>query len=100
MCYADVRDVFVSRKESVFPMQTYLDMGNQFIYNVKTSVNNDQGANESYAGTKLPLSGSVMQGNLDMNHKRIYHLAQPNGDDQPTTKIYTDTIFFKLNGAK
>ena len=26
--YEDVRDVFVSRKESVFPMETYLDMGN------------------------------------------------------------------------
>ena len=28
VCYEDVRDVFVSRKESVFPMQTHLDMGN------------------------------------------------------------------------
>lgn len=44
VCYEDVRDVFVSRKESVFPMQTYLDMGDQFMYNVKTPVNNDQGA--------------------------------------------------------
>ena len=44
VCYGDVRDVFVSRKESVFPMQTYLDMGDQFMYNVKTPVNNDQGA--------------------------------------------------------
>ena len=32
VCYEDVRDVFVSRKEFVFPMQTYLDMGNQFIF--------------------------------------------------------------------
>ena len=28
VCYEDVRDVFVSRKESVFPMATLLDMGN------------------------------------------------------------------------
>ena len=35
VCYEDVRDVFVSREESVFPMGTYLDMGNHFIYNVK-----------------------------------------------------------------
>ena len=45
VCYEDVRDVFVSRKEPVFPKQTRLDMGNNYIYNVKTAVNNDQGAN-------------------------------------------------------
>ena len=60
VCYEDVRDVFVSRKESVFPMQTHLDMGNNYIYNVKTPVNNDQGANKSYAETKLSLTGGVM----------------------------------------
>ena len=48
VCYEDTRDVFVSRKESVFPMETHLDMGNNYIYNVKTSVNNDQGANKSF----------------------------------------------------
>ena len=31
VCYEDVRDMFVSRKESVFPMARYLDMGNNFI---------------------------------------------------------------------
>ena len=35
VCYEDVRDVFVSRKESVFPMETYLNMGNHYIYNLK-----------------------------------------------------------------
>ena len=34
VCYEEVRDVFVSRKESVFPMETYLDMGNHSIYNL------------------------------------------------------------------
>ena len=57
VCYEDVREVFVSRKESVFPMETYLDMGNQFIYNVKTPINIDQGVNKSYADTKLSLTG-------------------------------------------
>ena len=53
VCYEDVRDVFVSRKESVFPMQTHLNMGNNYIYNVKTPVNNDQGANNSYVDSKV-----------------------------------------------
>ena len=43
VCYEDVRDVFVNRKESVFPMQTHLDMGTNYIYNVKTPINNDKG---------------------------------------------------------
>ena len=94
VCYEDVRNVFVSRKESVFPMQTHLNMGTNYIY-VKTPINNDQGVNKSYADTKLSLSGSVMQGNLDMNNNRIYNLAQPNGNNQPATKNYKDTNFLK-----
>lgn len=45
-CYKDVCDVFVSCKESVFPVETYLDMGNQSIYNVKEPVNSDQAVNK------------------------------------------------------
>ena len=77
MCYEDVREVFVSRKESVFPMETYLDIGKQFIYKVKTPINSDQGVNKSYADIKLSLSGGLMTGNLDMNNKRMYNVAQP-----------------------
>ena len=87
VCYEDVRQLFVSRKESVFPMETYLDMGKQFIYNAKTPINSDQGVNKSYADTKLSLSSGLMTSNLDMNNKSIYNVAQPNGDNQPATKI-------------
>ena len=31
--YEDTREIFVSRKESVFPMETYLDHRNNYIYN-------------------------------------------------------------------
>ena len=76
-------------------MQTYLNMGNQFI---KTPVNSDQGVNKSYADTKLSLTGGVMQDNLDMNNNRMYNLAQPNGNNQPAPQKYTDTNFLFLNG--
>ena len=33
-----------------------------------------------------------------MNNNRLYNLAQPNGNNQPATKIYTDTNFLPLNG--
>ena len=47
---------------------------------------------------KVSLSGGVMQGNLDMNNNRIYDLTQPNGNNQPATKNYTDTNFLSLKG--
>ena len=69
----------------MFPMKTYLDMGKQFIYNVKTPINSDQGVDKSYVDTKLSLSDGLMTGNLDMNNNRTYNVAQPNGDNQPAT---------------
>ena len=69
-----------------------LDVGTNYIYNVKTHINNDQGVNKckSYADTKLSLSGGLMTDNLDMNNNRIYNLGQPNGNDQPATKIWSE----------
>ena len=43
--------------------------------------------------TKLSLSGGLMTGNLDMNSNRIYNVAQPNGDNQPATKIWSESKF-------
>ena len=44
--------------------------------------------------TKLSPSGGLMTGNLDMNSKRIYNVAQPDhGDNQPATKIWTENKF-------
>ena len=44
--------------------------------------------------TKLSLSGGLMTGNLDMNNNRIYNVAQPTGNDQPATKIWSENKFF------
>ena len=43
--------------------------------------------------TKLSLSGGTMTGNLDMNNNRIYNVAQPDGDNQPATKIWSENNF-------
>lgn len=43
--------------------------------------------------TKLALSGGLMTGNLDMNSNRIYNVAQPDGDYQPATKIWSENKF-------
>ena len=68
-------------------------MGTNYIYNVKTPINNYQGVNKSYADTKLSLSGGLMTGNLDMNNNRIYDFAQSNGNDQSATKIWSENKF-------
>ena len=43
--------------------------------------------------TKLSLSGGLMTSNLDMNCNRIYNVAQPSGDNQPATKIWSENKF-------
>ena len=63
VCYEDVRNVFVSRKESASPMAPYLDMGNNYIYNVKTPINGNQGAaNKSYVDQHAAKAGDTMLG--------------------------------------
>ena len=42
---------------------------------------------------KISLSGGLMIANLDMNSNRIYNVAQPNGDNQPVTKIWSENKF-------
>ena len=96
VCYEDVRDVFVSRKESVFPMQTHLDMGNQFIHNVKTPVNNHQGANKSYVDQHIAKTGDTMSGDLNLGNKKISHLVNLTDNAGTITKAYVDTGFLKL----
>ena len=43
--------------------------------------------------TRLPLSGGSMTGNVDMDGNRIYNVAQPNGDNQPATNIWSENKF-------
>ena len=93
VCYEDVRDVFVSRKESVFPKQTHLDMGNNNMYNIKTPVNNDQGANKSYADSKVAKAGGTMSGVLDMNNNKIINTAESTNDADVLNKAYIENGF-------
>ena len=44
-------------------METYLDMGNNYIYNVKTPINNDEAVNKGYVEAKLAnkVNSSIVQ---------------------------------------
>ena len=89
VCYEDVRDVFVGRKESVFPMETYLDMGKNYIYNVKTPVSGNQGANKTYVDQKVSKYVDTMSGNLNMGGNRITSLRDAtNGSNAINMNFY------------
>ena len=76
VCYEDVCNVFASRKASVFPMATYLDMGNNYIYNVKTPINGNQGAKKSYVDQHVAKAGDTMAGDLNMDGIQINGLPK------------------------
>ena len=50
--------------------------------------------------TKLSLSGGLMTDNLDINSNRIYNVTQPDGGNQPATKVWSENKFLdKSNGV-
>ena len=100
VCYEDVRDVFASRKESVFLMQTHLDMEHNYIYNAKTPIKNGQGANKSYVDQHVAEAGDTMSGELNMGDNDIKGLpTRSQAGDEATSKAYVDDNFFKLSGG-
>ena len=102
-------------------MQTYLDMGDNFINRVKTPTSNDQASNKSYVdktatntinatalihATKAELDDYLkkdgttpMTGNLDLNNNRIFHLPAPTGPKQPTPLAFTDFKYLHVAGT-
>ena len=114
--YEEVKENFIGINEAE-AMKTYLDMGKNFIYNVKTPTANDQAANKSYvdatvsntmstAATKQELAdylkkdGSVsMSGNLNMTNNRILNLPAPTGNGQPSPLAFTDLKYLARDGS-
>ena len=89
VCYEDVRDVFVSRKESAFPMATHLDIGNNYSNNVKTTVDGNQGANKTYVDQHVAKAGDTMSGNLNRGGNRITSVGKAtNGSDAINMNFY------------
>ena len=68
-------------------------MTNEKLTNIGKGTDSSDAVKKLQLDTKLSLSGGLMTGNLDMNSKRIYNVAQPNGDNQPATKIWSENKF-------
>ena len=118
--YEEVKENFIGLKEAE-AMQTYLDMGGNFINNVKTPTSNNQASNKSYVDTTatntinaaalihatkaelddyLKKDGTTpMTGNLDLNNNRIFHLPAPTGPKQPTPLAFTDFKYLHVAGT-
>lgn len=65
------------------------------MYNNKISGAGSEVVNVKWVkGRYLPLDGSVlMTGNINMDNNRIYNLAQPSSDDQPTPRVYVENNY-------
>ena len=114
--YEEVKENFIGINEAE-AMKTYLDMGGNLIYNVKTPTANDQATNKSYvdttvsntmssAATKRELAGYLkkdgsvaMTGNLNMNNNRIINIPAPTGPKQPTPLAFTDFKYLHVAGT-
>ena len=69
------------------------DMTSKKLTNMAKGTASNNAVIKQQLDTKLSLSGGLMTSNLDMNSRRIYHVAQPNGDNQPATKIWSENKF-------
>ena len=69
------------------------DMTSKKLTNMANGTASNDAVTKNQLDTELSLSGGLMTGNLDMNNNRIYNVAQPNGDNQPATKIWSENKF-------
>ena len=69
------------------------DISNKKLTSVAKGTASNDAVTKNQLDTKLSLSGGLMTGNLDMNSNRIYNVAQPDGDNQPATKIWSENKF-------
>ena len=75
--YEEVKETFIGIKEAE-AMQTCLDMGDNFIYNVKTPTANDQASNKSYVDTSA--TNKINAAATKCNKSRTCGLSQKRWD--------------------
>ena len=90
--YETQREIFLSRKES-FPMQTDINMNNNFIQNVATPTSSHQGANKGYCDYNFlnKQKGGVLMGSLSMNQNDLFEIPAPKHGSSAANKNYVDS---------
>ena len=89
--YETQREIFLSRKES-FPMQTDINMNNNFLQNVATPTSSHQGANKGYCDYNFlnKQKGGVLMGSLSMNQNDLFEIPAPKHGSSAVNKNYVD----------
>ena len=90
--YETQREIFLSRKES-FPMQTDINMNNNFLQNVATPTSSHQGANKGYCDYNFlnKQKGGVLMGSLSMNQNDLFEIPAPKYGSSAVNKSYVDS---------
>ena len=90
--YETQREIFLSRKES-FPMQTDINMNNNFLQNVATPTSSHQGANKGYCDFFFlnKQKGGVLMGSLSMNQNDLFEIPAPKHGSSAANKNYVDS---------
>ena len=90
--YETQREIFLSRKEN-FPMQTDINMNNNFIQNVATPTSSHQGANKGYCDYNFlnKQKGGVLMGSLSMNQNDLFEIPAPKFGSSAVNKNYVDS---------
>ena len=89
--YETQREIFLSRKES-FPMQTDINMNNNFLQNVATPTSSPQGVNKGYCDYNFlnKQKGGVLMGSLSMNQNDLFEIPAPKHGSSAVNKNYVD----------
>ena len=98
--YETQREIFLSRKES-FPMETDINMNNNFIQNVATPTSSHQATNKGYCDYNFfnRQKGGVIMGPLSMNQNDIIEIPDtPKFGYSAVNKNYVDGKFVKKTG--
>ena len=89
--YETQREIFLSRKES-FPMQTDINMNNNFLQNVATPTSSPQGVNKGYCDYNFlnRQKGGQIMGSLSMNQNDLFEIPAPKYGSSTVNKNYVD----------
>ena len=89
--YETQREIFLSRKES-FPMQTDINLNNNFLQNVATPTTSHHGANKGYCDYNFlnKQKGGVLMGSLSMNQNDLFEIPAPKHGSSAVNKNYVD----------
>ena len=89
--YETQREIFLSRRES-FPMETDINMNNNFIQNIATPTSSHQGANKGYCDYNFlnRQKGGRIMGSLSMNQNDLFEIPAPKFGSSAVNKNYVD----------